>query len=271
MFSWSQSLPFICCPHPPIRSQLPSTHPSLHFSHPLSPFGSHLSHWFRPFSLHGLNIKLNSTFSVLLPKSPSVASLNTTSSLLLTRKVNMSFETSLCSLIFFRPLICSPVTTVSSVVPAVLSSAVLRLLTRAKPPPFPLNQRKLVQPLIAECGSTLRKRGSAIPTAASSCHHFHPVLCVQTVIAPLLTAQLPRWLSGKESTCQCRRHGFNSWARKIPWRKKWQPTPVVLPGKSHGHRSLVGCSPGGCKRVRQDLKTQHNNNSKSRLWETLDG
>ena len=37
------------------------------------------------------------------------------------------------------------------------------------------------------------------------------------------------------------------WVRKIPWRRKWQPTPVLLTGKSHGWRSLVGCSPWGCK------------------------
>ena len=44
------------------------------------------------------------------------------------------------------------------------------------------------------------------------------------------------WLSGKESTCQHRRlkrHRFNSWVRKIPWRRKWQPTPAFLPGDSH--------------------------------------
>ena len=40
-----------------------------------------------------------------------------------------------------------------------------------------------------------------------------------------------------------KRHGFNPWVRKIPWRRKWQPTPVFLPGKSHGQRSLVGYSP----------------------------
>ena len=50
----------------------------------------------------------------------------------------------------------------------------------------------------------------------------------------------PRWLSGKESACQCRRPRFNSWVRKIPWREKWQPTPVFLRGKSHRPRSLVG-------------------------------
>ena len=37
--------------------------------------------------------------------------------------------------------------------------------------------------------------------------------------------------------------GFNPWVGKIPWRRKWQPTLVFLPGKSHGQRSLVGCSP----------------------------
>ena len=40
----------------------------------------------------------------------------------------------------------------------------------------------------------------------------------------------------------CRRHGFDSWVKKIPWRRKWQPTPVFLPGKSHEQRSLAGYS-----------------------------
>ena len=56
---------------------------------------------------------------------------------------------------------------------------------------------------------------------------------------------LPMWLSGKESVCQCkrlRRHGFDLWVGKIPWRRKWQPT-LVLSGKFHGHRSLTGYSP----------------------------
>ena len=43
---------------------------------------------------------------------------------------------------------------------------------------------------------------------------------------------LPWWLSDKEPTCQCRRCGFHSQVGKIPWRRKWQPTPVFLPGKS---------------------------------------
>ena len=40
---------------------------------------------------------------------------------------------------------------------------------------------------------------------------------------------------------------LDPWVRKIPWSRKWQPTPVFLPGKSHGQRSLEGCSPWGCE------------------------
>ena len=60
---------------------------------------------------------------------------------------------------------------------------------------------------------------------------------------------LPRWLSGKESTCQGRswRCRFDPWVRKIPWRRKWQPRPVFLSGKSHGQRSLAHYSPQGHK------------------------
>ena len=56
-----------------------------------------------------------------------------------------------------------------------------------------------------------------------------------------------RWLSSKEFTCQCRRHGFSPWVGKIPWRKKWQPTPVLLPEKSHRQRSLGSYGPWGHK------------------------
>ena len=62
-----------------------------------------------------------------------------------------------------------------------------------------------------------------------------------------VTYRLPRWLSGKESTCQCRRCGFDPWVGKIPCRRKWQPTPVFLLGKSHGQRSLAGHSLWGRK------------------------
>ena len=48
---------------------------------------------------------------------------------------------------------------------------------------------------------------------------------------------------------QCGRPGFNPWVGNTPWRREWQPTPVFLPGKSHGQRSLVGCSPRGHKEL----------------------
>ena len=57
----------------------------------------------------------------------------------------------------------------------------------------------------------------------------------------------PGGSDGKWSCLQCGRPGFDLWVRKIPWRRKWQPTPVLLPGKSHGQRSLVGYSPWGRK------------------------
>ena len=55
--------------------------------------------------------------------------------------------------------------------------------------------------------------------------------------------------SGKELACQCRRHRFDLWVRKITWGRKRQPTPVFLPGKSHGQRRLVGYSPWGHKEL----------------------
>ena len=64
------------------------------------------------------------------------------------------------------------------------------------------------------------------------------------------------WLSGKESTCQCRRLRFDPWVRKIPWGRIRQPTPVFLPGKFQGQRPLVGYSPWGHKRVRHNLVTK---------------
>ena len=72
--------------------------------------------------------------------------------------------------------------------------------------------------------------------------------------------RLPWELSSKAPACQCRRRKFNPWVGKMPWRRKWQPTPVFLPGKSHGQRSLVGDSPQGCKRV------EHNSATKQRKY-----
>ena len=72
---------------------------------------------------------------------------------------------------------------------------------------------------------------------------------------------LPWWLSGKEVVYQRNRHGFDAWVRKVPWKRKWQPTPVFLPGKFHEQRSLAGYSPWGHKRVRHDLATKQQQQS----------
>ena len=64
--------------------------------------------------------------------------------------------------------------------------------------------------------------------------HTHSSCCM------LKKYELPRWLSRKESACQFRRREFNPWVGKVLCRRKRQPSPVFLPGKLHGQRSLVG-------------------------------
>ena len=69
------------------------------------------------------------------------------------------------------------------------------------------------------------------------------------------------WLRGKEYTWQCRRCRFDPWVRKISWRRKWQTTPVFLPEKSHGQRSLEGYSPPDV--TRESDATEWLNNNKT--------
>ena len=78
---------------------------------------------------------------------------------------------------------------------------------------------------------------------------------------------LPKWLSGKESACQCRRHErprFNPWVRKIPWRRKEQPSSVFWPGESHGHRACRRLQSMGSQRVRHNWATEHTTFSKEK-------
>ena len=65
---------------------------------------------------------------------------------------------------------------------------------------------------------------------------------------------LLQWLISKKPACQGRRRKFSLWVGKIPWRRKWQPTPVFLPGEFHGQRSPAGYSPWG-----HESKTQPSN------------
>ena len=74
------------------------------------------------------------------------------------------------------------------------------------------------------------------------------VICYLQMV--YLQVELPGWLSGKESTGQCRRCRrcwFDLWVRKSPWRRKWQPIPVFLPGNHMVRGAWQANSPWGCK------------------------
>ena len=76
----------------------------------------------------------------------------------------------------------------------------------------------------------------------------------------LLQGTSGRGASGKELTCQCRRHkryGFDPWFGMIPWKRTWQSTSVFLHGEFHGQRSLAGCNPRGRKELDMTEVTQH--------------
>ena len=65
---------------------------------------------------------------------------------------------------------------------------------------------------------------------------------------PLQYSCLENPMDGRAWWClQCGRPGFDPWVRNIPWRRKWQPTLVLLPGESNGQRTLAGYSPWGSK------------------------
>ena len=73
----------------------------------------------------------------------------------------------------------------------------------------------------------------------------------------LRVSQVAQW---ERTLCQCRRckrYGFDPWVRKMPWRKKWQPALVFLPGKFHGQREPGGLQSLGSQRVRHDWVTEH--------------
>ena len=82
------------------------------------------------------------------------------------------------------------------------------------------------------------------------------LLTVNIMLSINITQGLPRWFSGKESVCQCWRCSFNPCIGTFPWRRKYQCTPVFLPWKSHGQRSMAGYSPWGRKESGMTETTQ---------------
>ena len=79
---------------------------------------------------------------------------------------------------------------------------------------------------------------------------------METIVYLLVAWGFPSGASDKEPACQyrrCKRCRFDPWVRKIPRRRAWQPTPVFLPGESHGERTLEGYSqPMGSEKDRHD-------------------
>ena len=128
-----------------------------------------------------------------------------------------------------KPRHCQPGTNASETVFPVSLSYSLWVSSCESPTPTLLPPRP--------CPSQPRLHAVGSPQVAVKLSHL---------MLSLWSLELPWWLDGKESTCQCRRPGFHPWVRKIPWRRQWHPIPVLLLGKSHGWRSLVGCSPWGC-------------------------
>ena len=80
--------------------------------------------------------------------------------------------------------------------------------------------------------------------------------------------------TGRLQSMGLRRVGYD-WVTSLSlftfmhWRRKWKPIPIFLPGKFHGQRSLVGYSPQGCKRVRDNSATKQQQQSELQSWPTL--
>ena len=98
-------------------------------------------------------------------------------------------------------------------------------------------KRDLISGLPGPASLTLPHPSTSLPHALPKLL-FHCSLFSFTCIT-----RLPWWLRQKSVCLQCGRPGFHPWVRKIPLRRKWQPTLVLLPENSHGWRSLVGYSP----------------------------
>ena len=77
---------------------------------------------------------------------------------------------------------------------------------------------------------------------------------------------LPWWLSGKESACCSRRHRFDPWVGKIPWRRAWQPTSVFLPGGPPWTDKPAGLQSPGSQRVGHDWATKHTEHFSINPW-----
>ena len=100
------------------------------------------------------------------------------------------------------------------------------------------------------CAGNIQSQEQSVAQRHQTCKECRCSLRLRTARVSqglYLYMELSGWLSGKEPAYQCRRRGFEPWVGKIPWRRKWESTPIFLPAKSQGQRSLAGYGPGGCR------------------------
>ena len=87
------------------------------------------------------------------------------------------------------------------------------------------------------------KSASMIPDGWNSLSAFALLLLFFVTVVFVVSLELPLQLSWWRICLRCTRPGFSPWVGKIPWRRKWPPTPAFLPGEPHGQRGLAGCGP----------------------------
>ena len=117
-----------------------------------------------------------------------------------------------------------------------------------------INGRAWFQPISSGPQSTLGARAFGVDSTQTASQCFSSAWLVEGPGSNHFSSTgperlgFPRGPSGKEPICHCRRCRFSPWVGKIPWSRIWQPSPIFLPEKFHGPRSLVGYNPWTCKK-----------------------
>ena len=123
------------------------------------------------------------------------------------------------------------------------NSSALRYCIRQTPPP---SKKKIIGHSPCFLGVNKPRSPDRRVINTSDMYFFKQILFSIMVYC---TSQVAQWLRIRLPMQVLRRPRFDLWIGKIPWKKKWQPIAVFLPGKPHGQRSLVGYSPWGCKEL----------------------
>ena len=116
---------------------------------------------------------------------------------------------------------------------------------------------------VAFCMAAVFSRAALLTSQVGWFFAMGPVLCIvgylvtswplpsryqKQLSSTFFTTSFPGGINGKEPhlpmQVRHKRCRFNPWVTKFPWRGKWQPTPIFLPGESHGQKGLAGCSWG---------------------------